>query len=193
MLKQAGFTWRNGRLIDPKGKPVAMRLIPTFYLAEADIMARDFRQLGIDVTIENLQFGTYYDKLQKGDFDAADGWTNGGPTPYVYYWQILDSSNYAPIGQSAPWAWERWKNPQMDKLFAEFRRTLDPRRQHELADQMQRLFVQYLPVIPTVTETISMAYKTDNYTGWPTLRNPYAYGIYSVDTGLILTHLRRTH
>src|SRR5438067_13293574 len=102
MLKQAGFTWPNGKLIDPKGKPVTMSLIPTFYLAEADIMARDFRQLGIDVTIENLQFGTYYDKLQKGDFDAADGWTIGGPSPYVYYSYILDSSNYAPIGQSTP-------------------------------------------------------------------------------------------
>src|SRR5205807_2086411 len=43
LLKKAGFTWQNGHLIDPRGHRVTMDLIPTFWLAEGEIMARAFR------------------------------------------------------------------------------------------------------------------------------------------------------
>lgn len=197
MLKKAGFTWHSNQLIDPKGKPVTMNLIPTFYLAEANILAQNFKDIGIDVTVQNLQFATYFDQMQKGHFDAVDAWCDGGQTPYWPYAQQLDVTNYAPVGKAASgWNYERWHDPTLDKIFAAYRRTLDSGKQHQLVDQMQRIYVDQLPTIPTVMEIVTSNYNTQNYTGFPDASNNYAYSEpfgYPADTELILLRLRRTH
>jgi peptide/nickel transport system substrate-binding protein len=197
LLKKAGFTWQNNKLIDPKGKPVTMNLIPTFYPAEGSIMAQNFKDIGIDVTIQNLQFGTYYDKMLKGQFDAVDEWCNGGQTPYWWYESIVDVLDYAPVGQNTPnYNFERWHDPTMDKLFAQYRQTIDSGKQHRIINQMQKIFADNLPVIPTVMEIVTSNYNTQNYTGFPDASNNYAYADpfgYPPDTELILLNLRRTH
>ena len=197
MLKKAGFTYQNNKLIDPKGKPVSINLIPTFYLPEANILVQNFKDIGIEATIQNLQFGVYYDKMQKGNFDVVDAWCDGGRTPYWAYSGQLDVLNYAPIGQPARgWNYMRWHDPKMDALFATYRSTLDPGKQRQLINQMQRIYVDQLPTIPTVIEVVSELYNDTNYTGFPTASDNYAYlnpfG-YPTDTELVLLRLHPTH
>jgi peptide/nickel transport system substrate-binding protein len=197
MLKSAGFTWQGSQLYDPRGHKVTMNLIPTFYPAEGSILAQNFKDIGIDVTLQTLQYGTFFDKMQKGQFDAVDEWCNGGQTPYWWYQPMLDVVNYAPVGSPTPnWDFERWHDPTMDKLFAQYRATIDTGKQHQLITQMQHIFVQNLPVIPTVMEIVTSNYNTQNFTGFPDASDNYAYGDpfgYPADTELILLHLRRTH
>ncbi len=197
MLKSAGFTWQGNKLIDPRGKPVTMSLIPTFYPAEGSILAQNFKDIGIDVTLQNLQYGTFYDKMLKGQFDAVDEWCNGGQTPYWWYQPMLDVLNYAPVGQNtANWDFQRWHDPTMDALFAAYRHTIDSGKQHQIINQMQKIFVGNLPVIPTVMEIVTSNFNTQNYTGFPDASNNYAYSDpfgYPTDTELILLNLRRTH
>jgi len=200
LLLKNGFTYQNGRLIDPHGHKVAFDIIPTISpLAQAQIIAQEFKGIGIDAGIKVLQFGDFLDRLQKGNFDVVDGWDNGGPNPYYYYEPLLSSRATAPLGTQVPESnYERWSNPQMDALFAQFRKTSDPQRQHQLINQIQRLFVRYLPIIPTTITPIPEEYNTTNYTGFPTQSDNYAYGTpfefgFPQDTLLILTRVHPSH
>ncbi len=200
LLLKNGFTYRSSQLYDPRGHRVAFEIIPTISpVAQAQVMAENFKAIGIDASIKVLQFSDYLNRLQKGQFDVADGWDNGGPSPYYYYEPLLSSRAYTPIGTTTPeWNWERWTNPQMDALFARFRQTNDAQGQRQLVNQMQRLFVQDLPIIPTTITPIPETYNTTNYTGFPTASDNYAYGTpfefgFPIDSLLILNRLRRTH
>jgi len=194
MLKSAGFTLRNGQLFDPHGGRVSFTLIPAFDTAGGQIMAQNFKALGIDVTPQVLQFGPMFDKAQRGTFGVLYGWSNGGPTPYNWYQPFFASEFFKPIGQqdTLGWNWERWTNPQMDKLFAAFRATADVQQQHKIANQMQRIFVDNMPVVPLNEQSIAENYSTAHYTGFPTAANNYAAGqafAFASDTLLILTRL----
>jgi len=198
MLLKNGFTYKGGSLTDPHGQKVTMNLIPTFYLAESQILARNFGDIGIDVSVQNLQFADYFDRMQKGSFDAVDAWCDGGRTPYWPYSQQLDVLNYVPVGQkvTSGWNYERWHSPTMDSLFAQYRQTLDNGKQHALVNQMQRIYVDQLPTIPTVMEIVTSNYNTQNYTGFPDASNNYAYAQpfgYPADTELILLQIHPTH
>jgi len=197
MLQGAGFTYKNNKLIDPKGQPVSMNLIPTFYLPEANILVQNFKDIGIDVNVQNLVFGTYLDKMLKGNFDAVDAWCDGGRTPYWAYSGQLDVVNYRPIGTNDPaWNHMRWHDPKLDAIFAQYRGTIDPGKQRQLIYQMEHIYVDQLPTIPTVVEAVSEVYNDTNYTGFPTVSDNYAYlnpfG-YPTDTELALLRLHPTH
>jgi peptide/nickel transport system substrate-binding protein len=107
----------------------------------------------------------------------------------------MGAENYAPIGKAATGCdFERFKNGQMDQLFAKFRATLDTGQQHALVNQMQRLFMQYMPVIPTTINALWYEYNPTRYTGFPTKDNYYVAGPVwaQPDRLVVLTRLRPT-
>jgi len=147
-----------------------------------------------------LQYASFFDKMRHGNFDAVDGWNNGGPSPYYLYYNDLSGASYAPIGTVPTggdfYNWERWKSPAMDALMAQYRLTIDPGRQHELVNKMEQLYAQELPTIPTQVETVAEEYNTTNYTGFPTAGDNYAYSTptgVGPDTVLMLTRIHPSH
>jgi peptide/nickel transport system substrate-binding protein len=198
LLESAGFTWQNGHLIDPKGHPVAFDFYVQYMLPEVQVEAQNFEALGIDVTLVNTPTPNY-DRLLRGTFDITNWSFQGGGTPYNAYYPTLTSDGNVPIGTATTGQnYERWTNPAMDTLFREFRTTIDPTRQHALANQMERIVVNDLPVIPTVDFPLGDQYSSRNYTGFPTASDNYAWAFpwgFDVwaDTLLVLTRVRTTH
>jgi peptide/nickel transport system substrate-binding protein len=197
MLASAGFHRQGGKLLDPHGHVISMDIsVPagwTDWIAACQIMAQTFKALGIDASVRPLEFGAYYDRLQRGTFNTAISWSIAGATPYTFYNTMLGSEYYEPVGTLAPngTPFGRWHSAELDQVFEQFRRTTDSGQQHALVDRMQQIFVSNLPAIPLMIGDIWSEYNTQHYTGFPTPTDAYAspapYGV--PDRLLIFTHL----
>ncbi len=181
MLLKAGFTMRGGSLVDPKGHPVSFNLPVvagfTDFVAINQIMAHDFNALGIQASVTPVaQFGDWYSKVQQGGYNVVLGFASGGATPYDFYYNLLDSENYQPIGTAVTVGnnYARYHNPTVDRLLARFRATTDATQQHAIVDQLQRIFITDLPDVPVLIQGIQEDYDTQYYTGFPDARNLYA-------------------
>jgi len=196
LLKHAGFTLKNGKLIDPKGHPVAFDVsipIAPDTLATAQILVQNFQALGIDAHLNPLQGSDFYDRLGKGEYDVGISGSPVFATPYGFYYGLLGKKFDAPIGQPAGAdAAARWWNPTLEQLVKQFRHTLDVRQQHAIVDQMERIFVKYLPVIPlTITENYA-EYNMMHYTGYPSASDNYAAPQFSAEVDRLLVFPRLT-
>ncbi|MCA1599813.1 MAG: ABC transporter substrate-binding protein, partial [Chloroflexi bacterium] len=178
MLTSAGFKMSGGKLMDPKGAPVAfdINVVQGWndWDAMTQIIAQNVKQLGITATPKPVQFADYFSRAQTGNFSATMSWSDAGATPYQFYRDLTSSATYQPLGKLASGNnWERYKTPALDQLFSKFETTTDAAQQHALVNQMQRIFVQELPSIPLLINPVWYEYNSTRFTGFPTEGNYY--------------------
>jgi peptide/nickel transport system substrate-binding protein len=158
--------------------------------ASLTVIKQALQPIGIDLTIDDLAQQTYDDKLYNGNFDLAYVGEAGGPTPYYELRQLLYSKNSAPIGQPASFNYERYNNPDVDKLFEQYP-TADDAGQVAIIKQVEAAMLRDIPIIPTTESVDWFQYNTSDIQGWPTKDNPYAQpAAFNVpDVEQVLLHL----
>jgi peptide/nickel transport system substrate-binding protein len=197
ILQQAGYKKSNGVYHSPDGKPLSFTMINiggySDWVASAQIVEQELKAVGINVTPENLSSQTYDSDVYNGRYDLAyDGNQTAGPSPYYELRSFLYSKGSAPIGKSAGSDWERYSNPQTDKLIEEYAATADSSKQHSIVRQLEAVMVNQIPVIP-VTEGVDWyQYNTKDLSGWVTKGDPFARPAAYVnpDWGVMLLHLK---
>lgn len=185
LLASAGFSPSN-----PLNLSVITVTGYTDWDASLAVIKQNLAPIGINLTIEDLAQQTYNSRLYTGDFDLAYYGDVGGPTPFYELRQVLYSKNSAPIGKSASTNFERYLNPEVDKLFDAFP-AADEAGQVDIIKKISAAMVKDVPVIP-ITESVDwFQYNTKDIDGWPTEQDPYAQpAAYNVpDTGQVLLHL----
>jgi peptide/nickel transport system substrate-binding protein len=179
ILQAAGFKkGSNGIFQSPSGQPLSFTILNnggfSDWVAAVQTIQTSLKAIGIAVTPENLAATTYQTDLYTGKYQLAYGSETGGPTPYFELRQWLDSANSAPIGTAAGSNFERYSNPATDALINAYGATTSADQQHSIVDQLEKVMLQDVPVIP-VTESVDwFQYDTGSFTGWPTPGNPYA-------------------
>lgn len=143
LLANAG--WRSGndrKLRNAAGKPFAFTLLvdkgnPTREQAALAVQ-QDLRQVGMDASIETLEFATLVrDRVLPGDYDAVLIWWTTPPDPdqYAYYASGQDNNHV------------RYVNARADSLLAAGRATLDSVQRRDLYNQFQRVEMTDPPVL----------------------------------------------
>src|SRR5215475_9820965 len=96
----------------------------------------------------------------------------------------------APIGKQASFNYERYNNPDVDKLFEQYP-TADDATQVSLIKQVEAAMLRDIPIIPTTESVDWFQYNTTDIQGWPTPQNPYAQpSAFNVpDVEQVLLHL----
>jgi peptide/nickel transport system substrate-binding protein len=197
VLQQAGYKKVGGVYQTPDGKPLSFTMINiggySDWVASAQLVQEQLKAVGIKVTPENLSSQTYDNDVYTGHYQLAyDGNQTAGPTPYYELRSLMYSKGSAPIGKTAGSDWERYSNPQADKLIEQYAATSDPATQHSIVKQLQALMVNDIPVIP-VTEGVDWyQYNTKDLAGWVTKGDPFARPAAYVnpDWGVMLLHLK---
>jgi peptide/nickel transport system substrate-binding protein len=196
ILQNAGYTMKNG-VFEKNGKPLSFKIINiggySDWVASVQVIQSELKKVGIEITPENLSSTTYDADNFNGKFQLSyNGNESGGPTPYYELRQLLYSKNSAPIGQPASSNWERYSNPQTDKLIEEYGATTDLAKQKEIVKQLEAVMVNEIPVIP-VTEGVDWyQYNTKGLSGWVTKDNTFAKpaAYENPDWGVMLLHLK---
>jgi peptide/nickel transport system substrate-binding protein len=197
ILQQAGYKKSGGVYHTPDGKPLSFTMINiggySDWVASAQIVEQELAAVGIKVTPQNLSSQTYDSDVYNGHYQLAyDGNQTAGPSPYYELRSFLYSKGSAPVGKTAGSDWERYSNPQTDKLIEDYAATADPSKQHSIVKQLEGVMVNEIPVIP-VTEGVDWyQYNTKSLSGWVTKGDPFARPAAYVnpDWGVMLLHLK---
>jgi peptide/nickel transport system substrate-binding protein len=178
ILEADGYAKGANGIFAKNGKPLAFTIINeggnTDWVADLQIIQRELTAVGIKITVDNLATSDFLNDLYKGDYQIAYNFESGGPGPYYELRQALYSKNSAPVGQTAASDWERWQNPATDNLINEYAATTSVSVQHSIVDQLQKVMLADVPIIPITAFVDWYEHNTSQFTGWPTQANPYA-------------------
>jgi peptide/nickel transport system substrate-binding protein len=196
VLTEGGFTFDGTTLKDPSGQPVTITLtVPSGwsdYVTDLEIIKDNFSKIGINATV-NLQNADAWTKaLDTGDFQAAMHWTNNGATLYDIYQSIMDGALFKPVGTGGVNGnYGRYENAAATKALDQFANAADEDSRRKALYELQRIFVEDMPVIITSAANGGGQYSTKNWVGWPDEQNPYAPVQPTLENALdIVMHLK---
>ncbi|HEX7063428.1 MAG TPA: ABC transporter substrate-binding protein, partial [Bacillales bacterium] len=169
VLKDAGYKKNGDGIFAKNGKPLSFKLYTvsgwTDWATMTQLIKQDLAKVGIDVQVQQLQYGAYANDVTTGKYQLAISWTNAGFTPYKQYKDFL--------GSEGAWNLEQWNDPKTNQALATFSSTTDKQKQKQAIFTLQQIVAENLPSIPLVQGPIWYEYNDSKYTNWPTKENPY--------------------
>ncbi len=181
ILDKAGFKrGEDGIRIGPDGKPMKYTLLSvngwTDWISACQIVAQNMKDLGIEIALETPEQNSWQETVYKGEYQWTIGWSTGGATPYNFYRGQMSQKTVLPVGQASGENWNRFVDPEADKLLDEFVKTSDPEKQREYMDKIQMIFVNDAPALPLFPGPDWYEYSTSRFSGWPSKEDPYVPG-----------------
>ncbi len=195
ILQAAGYTKNSSGIFQKNGHPLSFTIVNnggySDWVAAVNVIQSDLKAVGIQLKPENLSNTTWTSDVLDGNYQLAYDAETGGPGPYYELRQWLFSPNTAPIGKSAATDWERYSNPATDSLIRQYAATTSSTTQHQIVDQLEKVMLADVPVIPVTEEVDWYQYDTQHLGGWVTPQNPYAQPAQyaTPDWGVVLLHL----
>jgi len=196
VLSQAGYkTNSSGQLLDKSGKAISFSIeVPngwSDWIQTAQVIQSNLKQLGIAVNVTTPQYGAYSQSLSDGQFDGALMGFGGQASPYQAYNSLLNSQFAVPVGQSTSQNQERWKDPAVDAVLANWQQSTNQSTQQNDAYQIEQKMYKDVPVIALFYGATWSEFSTKKFTGWPSASNPYAPPApYGQPPLMIFTHLQ---
>jgi peptide/nickel transport system substrate-binding protein len=108
----------------------------------ARVIAHQLSKLGIDVTVQSFEWGTYYDDIKKGNFDIATMRWIGISDPDMY--RFAFHSREFPPGRNRG----RYKNPTLDTLLDQGAELEDLAKRMEHYKKVQKIVFDDVAIIP---------------------------------------------
>lgn len=179
MLDDAGLRrFPDGFRRDKEGKKLVVDLNCVVgwsdWIIASEIMVKNLRKIGIDVTLRTYTHGAWFNKLQVGDFQLSISWSDGAATPYSFYSRQMSQDTLRPLGEPAENNWQRFRSEKADALLTAFAATADEKEMLSLASELQREFVRNAPAIPLFLAPTWGESRTKRVEGFPSKKNPYA-------------------
>ena len=165
LLEQAGSRLRDGKLLDPGGRPVGFSIAVAANNAPrrqmATMLADDLKAVGIAVTVVPLEFRALVDRVTRSfDFDAAVmGLASGDvdPAADLNVWKSTGATHLWRMDQStAPPAWEA----EIDRLMEAQLVTRDTAARKRSFDRVQVIAAEQMPVVPLVSPHLVSAFSS---------------------------------
>jgi peptide/nickel transport system substrate-binding protein len=195
-LTSNGFRFDGNTLMDPSGKPVSFTLSNpagwSDYITDLEIIKDNLSKIGITTKVDKANQDAWTTGIDAGQFEASMHWTNSGATPYDIYQSIMDGALYKPVGSSGVNGnWGRYRNDQATAALERYANATSDSERTAAMDNLQKIMVEQMPMIPTSAANAGGEYSTKNWVGWPDEANPYAPAQPTLINALdIVLHLR---
>lgn len=113
----------------------------TTRLQLAQIIQANLKEIGIDMKIETLEWGTYLQKTAQGEHQALlGGWVSGTSDSDIVFFPLLHSSSHGGAGNRA-----FYTNKELDKVIEEARLTSNPEERKALFMKGQEILQEDAP------------------------------------------------
>ncbi|WP_246764894.1 ABC transporter substrate-binding protein [Ensifer sp. PDNC004] len=173
LLDDAGYKKDGeGFRTTTSGKPIAFPIIVpngwTDWIDAVQIAAEGLRKIGVNASVATPEYEQWQKQILDGSFEAVMNSRADGPTPFRGYFQSL-STGFGGRITSAP---SRYSNPDLDKVFDDYRRAATDEERKKLFDQVQVIVADNLPVVPVFNGPTWYQYSTKRFTGWVTKDEP---------------------
>jgi peptide/nickel transport system substrate-binding protein len=179
LLESAGFTYSNGHLYEPGGKPFSLTVIApsafTDIMADFQVVANQWDALGASVTLDGESVPSWLQQSETGDYQVSFG---GGASPETVdpwgsYNELLNSALAGPIGQPSVGDPEHFVSPQADALLAQWANATTDTARQQAEDGIENIMVSQVPAIPLFYNVLFSEWTTTQVTGWPTASDEY--------------------
>jgi peptide/nickel transport system substrate-binding protein len=151
LMMDAGYTYdANDMLLTPDGQPFALTLYTTpideSWIKVAEIAQSQYKQLGVDITLSQLDPGVLIGQVISGDYNI----TVFGVTALEadVLWSMFHSSQAGAFNTAFT------NDPDLDALLAQTRTTTDPAARQEVIDQVQKMIVEKAYIVPVYSSKI---------------------------------------
>ncbi len=196
-LTDAGFTYKGSQLLDPKGNPVKLDLHVisgwSDWVASDQILAKNLRDIGID---SNEVLEPDWGSWQPNAYATKNPtlmWQNASQgSPYGYFYSNLSQNAFIPSGQdgSPTGNSEHYYDPKATPLLDQWKVTLDPKKQQAIATQLEKIFLNDLPIIPVYIGPRWSTYSTKYFHCFETQKNFWGDPIFTTFPDNILSFTR---
>jgi peptide/nickel transport system substrate-binding protein len=154
-LTDAGFTYKGSKLIDPKGNAVSLDIHVisgwSDWVASDQIIAKNLQAIGIDSKeVLEPDWNSWYPNASSTKNPTLLWQVGGQGSPFGFFNANFSNNAYIAPGQDATNTgnWEHYKSDQGTALLDQWKQSLDPQKQHAIATQLEKLWLQQLPIVP---------------------------------------------
>lgn len=173
LLDDAGYKkGADGFRTTPKGEPIAFAtMVPngwTDWIDAVQIATEGLRKVGLNASVTTPEYEQWGKQILEGSFDTLINSRADGPTPFRGYNNSL-STAFAGRITGAP---SRYSNPELDKLFADYRKAKSDDERRAIFNQVQLVVADNLPVVPLFNGPTWYQYSTKRFTGWVSKEDP---------------------
>lgn len=197
LLTSNGFTYKGSQLIDPKGNPVTLDIHVisgwSDWVASNQIITKDLSNIGISSQVAlEPDWGSWFPNASatKNPTLLWQGGSQG--SPYGYFYANLSQNAFIPSGQDATVSgnWEHYASGQATSLLSQWKTTLDPKRQQQIATQLERIWLADLPIVPLFIGPRWSTYSTKYFHNFDSPRNFWGDPIFTTFPDNILSFTR---
>ncbi len=108
------------------------------------VLQQQLRSVGIALDIRSYEFATFYADVTKGAFQLYSmRWVGGSNQDPDLFESVFDTSSFAPKRSNRGY----YSNPEVDRLIAEGRRSVDEKQRAEVYTHIQDLLNNDLPYV----------------------------------------------
>ena len=196
-LTGAGFTYKGNKLIDPKGNAVSLDIHVisgwSDWVASNQIITKNLQGIGID---SNVKLEPDWNSWYPNAFATKNPtllWQNGSQaSPYGYFNANLSQNSLIPSGEDASTTgnWSHTYNAQATGLLNQWKVTLDSKKQHSIATQLESIFLDQMPIVPLFIGPRWSTYSTKYFHCFNSPKNFYGDPIFSTYPDNLLSFTR---
>ncbi|MGL5541731.1 MAG: ABC transporter substrate-binding protein [Fusobacteriaceae bacterium] len=127
----------------------------------AQIIQANLKNLGIDLIIEPMEWGTYLERTAKGEHEMIlGGWFPGTSDSDIVFYPLYHSTAKGAAGNRS-----FYNNPEYDSLVDQARIEIDYEKRNEIYKKAQEILEEDLPIIPIIrkNELIGMKNNISNF------------------------------
>lgn len=177
ILTDAGYTWQGETLTDPDGEAVSFSIsVPAGWSdwnTEQALIAEELNEaLGIEVRVDQPDWGGWDAGRQEGTFQAIIHWLEDTGNAYGLYTSTMDPKWI--VDDLAQFNFGRFDDPEVTAALNAYANAASDEERTQALEVMQTAFVENVPAIPLGAHPLLGEYNTRNYTGFPTDENQYA-------------------
>jgi peptide/nickel transport system substrate-binding protein len=198
MLTDNGFTYKGSTLLDPKGNAVKLDIHVisgwSDWVASNQIITKNLRDIGIDSNVQlEPSWGDWFPNAFSTKNPTLLWQVASRGSPYGYFYANLSQNAFIPSGTDASPTgnWQHFANAKATTLLNQWKVTLDQKKQQKVATQLQKIFLQHLPIVPVMIGARWSTYSTKYFHCFPTAKNFYADPIFTTypDNALLFTQI----
>lgn len=177
ILTDAGYTWEGETLIDPDGEPVSFSIsVPAGWSdwnTEQALIAEELKEgLGIEVKVDQPDWGGWDAARQEGTFQAIIHWLEDTGNAYGLYTSTMDPKWI--VDGKAAFNFGRFDDPAVTEALNTYANAASDADREAALQVIQTAFVENVPAIPLGAHPLLGEFNTRNYVGWPSEDDPYA-------------------
>jgi len=179
ILTDAGYTWESDKLIDPDGEAVSFSIsVPAGWSdwnTEQALIAEELDEaLGIEVKVDQPDWGGWDAARQEGTFQAIIHWLEDTGNVYGLYTSTMDPKWI--VDDKAQFNFGRFEDPAVTEALNTYANASSDEDRAAASAVLQTAFAENVPAIPLGAHPLLGEFNTRNYVGWPTEDDQYASG-----------------